>query len=329
MIFVGFAVAIAAHAQSISDAGAPPPWAYVVSSSETQKVADEDLVRRVPNSDVTYTFAQVNDLFFAPDWHPADHPKPPDIVAYGRKPNVFACGYCHRVDGSGGPENAGIAGLPKDYILQQLAAFKDGSRATSVPERLPPQLMIRVSRSITAAEADAAAAYFSALRPKQIITVLETDSVPRTQAAAWHLATIGEDEREPIGQRVIELPRDAEQFTNRDSRVEFVAYVPQGATARGRALAYSRDGGAHAACDSCHGQGLAGSGLVPGIAGRSPGYLVRQLYDFQSGARAGSASAPMKPVVATMSVEDMIDLAAFAASLTPNARHASAKQHRH
>jgi cytochrome c553 len=325
MVLVGFAVAVAVHAQSTSDAGAPPSWAYVVSPLETKKIVDEGAERHVPDSDVTYTFAQVNDLFFAPDWHPADHPQPPDIVTDGRKPDVFACGYCHRIDGSGGPENAGIAGLPKDYILQQLAAFKDGSRGTSVPGRLPP----RLSRSITAAEADAAAAYFSALRPKPIISVVEADTVPATQAVAWHLATAEGGEREPIGQRLIELPRNLERFTNRDSRVEFVTYVPPGATVRGKALAYSREGGAHAPCDSCHGQGLAGSGLAPGIAGRSPSYLVRQLYDFQSGARSGPGSAPMQPVVAKLTVEDMIDLAAFAASLTPSTRHASSKQHRH
>ena len=40
-------------------------------------------------------------------------------------------------------------------------------------------------------------------------------------------------------------------------------------------------------CATCHGQGLKGLGNVPPLAGRSPTYTVRQLYDFQSGARAG------------------------------------------
>jgi cytochrome c553 len=48
----------------------------------------------------------------------------PEIVAYGRKPDVLACGHCHRADGSGGPENANLAGLPTDYIVQQLADFR-------------------------------------------------------------------------------------------------------------------------------------------------------------------------------------------------------------
>jgi cytochrome c553 len=44
---------------------------------------------------------------------------------------------------------------------------------------------------------------------------------------------------------------------------------------------------------------------------------VRQLYDFKHGARAGANSDVMKPVAAALSVEDMIALAAFAASLPP------------
>ena len=70
-------------------------------------------------------------------------------------------------------------------------------------------------------------------------------------------------------------------------------------------------------CSSCHGPDLKGVGTIPGIAGRSPDYVVRQLYDFQSGARAGVNSALMKPVVEKLSLDDMIALAGYAASLTP------------
>ena len=37
------------------------------------------------------------------------------------------------------------------------------------------------------------------------------------------------------------------------------------------------------ACAVCHGADLKGLGPVPGIAGRSPSYLVRQMYDMQAG----------------------------------------------
>jgi cytochrome c553 len=40
-------------------------------------------------------------------------------------------------------------------------------------------------------------------------------------------------------------------------------------------------------CGMCHGPDWRGLGPIPGIAGRSPSYLARQLYDFQRGAAAG------------------------------------------
>ena len=40
----------------------------------------------------------------------------PEIVANGRKPDIRACGSCHRVEGTGGPENASLTGLPVSYF---------------------------------------------------------------------------------------------------------------------------------------------------------------------------------------------------------------------
>ena len=58
-------------------------------------------------------------------------------------------------------------------------------------------------------------------------------------------------------------------------------------------------------------------GPVPGIAGRSPSYLVRQLYDMQQGTRKGSWTDLMKPVVSKLSEEDMLNIAAYTASREP------------
>jgi cytochrome c553 len=56
-------------------------------------------------------------------------------------------------------------------------------------------------------------------------------------------------------------------------------------------------------------------GLIPPLAGRYPTYIVRQLLAFKTGARYTAASQPMQAVVARLSVEDMIAVAAYAASL--------------
>ena len=84
--------------------------------------------RRVPDSDLTLTLTQVRDLFFSPDWHPGDHPPQPDVVAHGRKPDVLACGFCHRADGPGGPGY-----LPR---VRGLRARLRSSRKAVSPSRL-------------------------------------------------------------------------------------------------------------------------------------------------------------------------------------------------
>jgi cytochrome c553 len=295
---------------------APPAWAYPVNPPGLKPAPDDGTPRHVPDSNAAFTLTQIRDLFFAPDWHPEDHPPMPDIVARGRKPDVLACGSCHRADGSGGPENAKIAGLPAVYIVQQMADFKSGARKTSVPERLPPQLMISTAKAINNQEIEAAATYFSALQPRSAIRVVEAESVPKTQVTGWHLAVAADHETEPLGQRIIEVPENLEYFALRDGRARWVAYVPPGSVQRGQALVASGDGKT-VSCGICHGPDLKGLGPIPGIAGHSPSYLVRQLYDFKTGARAGIGSALMKPVVEKLSVDDMISLAAYAASMPP------------
>jgi cytochrome c553 len=274
-------------------------------------------LRRVPGSTLGYTLSQVQDSFLSPDWHPQDHPAMPEIVAHGKKPDVLACGYCHRAEGTGGPENTSLAGLPAVYIIQQMADFKSGARKTSVPERGPPKAMIALAKATSTEQAEAAAAYFSALKLKPIIQVIETNRVPWTHVHGWHLADLKNGESEPIGERIIEVPENLEQFVSRDSRSRFIAYVPEGSLERGKALVSTGGQGRTVQCAICHGPELKGLGPIPGIAGRSPSYLVRQLYDFKHGARAGIGSALMKPTVEKLVLGDMIALAAYAASLPP------------
>jgi cytochrome c553 len=270
-----------------ADDGAPI-WAYPLDPN--YKLAPDDgKARHVPESSVALSVAQTRDRFFAPDWHPDDHVAMPEIVALGRKPDVFACGFCHRADGPGGPENASLAGLPAAYIIQQMVDLKNGSRKSAVPER------------------------------GSTITVVETDMVPKTFVAGSFLADAKSGEKEPIGSRIVEVPEDFVQFENRDARSRFIAYVPPGSVKKGEALAMKGVGNPPAQCATCHGPGLQGLGQVPALAGRSPSYFVRQLYDFKHGARAGANSELMKPVADALTLDDMVVLAAYAASLPPHA----------
>jgi cytochrome c553 len=178
----------------------------------------------------------------------------PEIVSQGRKPEVRACGSCHRVDGSGGPENAKVAGLPADYIVQQMQDFKSGARKTSVSGRLPPDLMTTTAKGITDADIAAAATYFAAQKPRPAIKVVEADTAPKTRPTGWHLATAPEGGSE-IGQRLIEVPENLAFFSSRDGRAKFIAYVPPGTLKRGEELV-ATGGGKTISCRICHGQDL-------------------------------------------------------------------------
>lgn len=318
----GFCIAAAGDGPAGSE---PPEWAYPVDPPGLAAPVDDGSLRHVPDSTRAYTLSQVKDGFSAPDWHPEDHPPMPEVVAHGRKPAVMACGYCHRAEGTGGPENTSLAGLPAAYIVQQMAEFQSGARTTSVPHRAPPTNMIAAAKAATPAEIAEAAAYFSSLKPKPLIRVRESERVPKTGVHGWHLVDLKTGETEPIGQRIIEYPADLERFVSRDSRVQFIAHVPPGSIERGRALATTGGEGRTVICATCHGPNLKGlatlpggvAGIGPAIAGRSPSYLVRQLYDFQHGARNGAGSALMKPTVEKLTLDDIIALAAYAASLPP------------
>jgi cytochrome c553 len=196
-----------------------------------------------------------------------------------------------------------------------MADFKSGARKTSVRGR-NPERMVDTARAITNQEIEAAAAYFSALRPRSAIKIVEAANAPKTRVVDWHLAVDSTAGTEPLGQRIIEVPENLEQFERRDGRSRWVAYVPLGSVQRGHELVTSGSGRT-VPCGTCHGPDLKGVSPIPGIAGRSPSYLIRQLYDFRAGVRAGAGSALMKPVVEKLSMDDMISLAAYAASLNP------------
>jgi cytochrome c553 len=121
---------------------------------------------------------------------------------------------------------------------------------------------------------------------------------------------------EPIGTRIIEVPEDFERTELRDPSAGFVAYVPTSSIKKGEALAKTGGNGKTIQCGSCHGEDLKGMGdMFPRIAGHSPTATARQLYDFKSGTRDGKNAVAMKPVVVKLTDEDIVNLAAYVASL--------------
>jgi cytochrome c553 len=121
---------------------------------------------------------------------------------------------------------------------------------------------------------------------------------------------VGGPEKESIGNRIVETPEDVETTEVRDDRSGFIAYVPVGSIKNGQALVMTGDGGKTVRCSNYHGADLMGKDPVPGLAGRSPSYLVRQLYDMQHDFRTGEWTSQMKPVVVKLSGDDVLAIAA-------------------
>ena len=300
---------------------APPAWAYGVPPSgnppPNAPAPDDGSQKHLPGSSGAFTVTQIRDAFGPADWFPNDHAPMPDVVAHGRRPDVRACGLCHYPNGKGRPENAGVAGLPVEYFLKTMADFRNGDRKSAEPRKANTNVMIAIAKGMSEDETKAAAEYFGAMKWTPWMKVVESDTVPKTRLAGGMFLTLEGGDKEPLGQRIIETPVDAEGTeVLRNPHSGFTVYAPVGSLKKGKALV-TTGAGKTMPCATCHGTDLKGLGPVPGLAGRSPSYLVRQLYDMQHGARKGSWTELMKPVVAKLSDEDMIAIAAYTASLEP------------
>jgi cytochrome c553 len=298
----------------------PPSWVYTINSppaagGPASPPPPAETILQVPGSAVRLTRAQLGDLFNPPDWHPDNHPPPPEVVAHGRTPDVRACGYCHYPNGQGRPENSSLAGLPADYIVQQMADMRAGRRRSADPNMRPPAAMLAIAKASTVEEDRAAAAYFASFPYRKWIRVVETATVPAMRVAGGVHVPMSGGSREPIAGRIIETPEDVGRAEVRDSASGFIAYVPEGSLARGGALVAGD--ATRAACSVCHGDGLKGLGAVPPLAGRSPSYTVRQLFDLQHGVRNGPWAPLMRAAVAPLTLDDMVAIAAYTGSLEP------------
>jgi cytochrome c553 len=282
---------------------------------------DLTVIRHVPGSTQAFSLKQVDSNDPA-DWFPQDHPNMPQVVAHGAE-GVRACGFCHYPNGKGRPNNAGPAGLPASYILQQLADFRSGARTSWDKRKRNTGQMITIAKHLTPEDAKAAAEYFASMKWTSWEKVIETDTVPKTRyvggGGGLCLPLTGDQAgMEPLGMRIVETPVDVEQTEPmRNPRSGFISYVPKGSLKKGQELVEHGGNGKTVACAACHGVGLKGNENFPSLAGRSPSYLARQLKDFKEYTRVGPGSLLMQPIVQHLSDEDILDITAYVASLQP------------
>jgi cytochrome c553 len=292
------------------------PWAFPIRDKVPPVLDERNGPQHVPGSKKAYTQEEIDDLANPPDWFPDEHAPMPRVVAHGAGGDILGCASCHLASGLGHPESANLAGVSAAYIQRQLADFKARLRMG--------EAMNDIARDLSDEDAKQASEWFAALKPKVWQPVVETDHVPKTFVNI-HLMRLplqgGGDE--PIGHRIIELPQDVARAESRDPHSGFIAYVPKGSLAKGKELVTTGGDGKTIQCAICHGPTLGGLAEVPPIAGHSPMYLFRQLYYFKDGSRHGSMSALMKAVVANMTQDDMIAIAAYVGSLPPGSDDSS------
>jgi cytochrome c553 len=316
--FIGIVVLLLAVSVSMGagppqrKAAEPPSWAFPTPDkiAPTAK-EDENEPRHVPGSTRTYTVAQIDDGSNPPDWFPDEHPPMPSVVAHGSGKDVPGCSLCHLSNGLGHPESANLAGLPANYIVREVRGFGSGFRKGN-------ERMKSIGTEISDAELQQAAQWFASLKPRVWVKVVEAKNVPKTYVGRTRMRfPIPGGGMEPLGDRIIEVPQDPAMAMNRDPHSGFIAYVPVGSIAKGEALVKKGGSGKTIRCAICHGDSLTGLAEVPRIAGISPLYVFRQLYNLKSGDRAGTWGQLMKGVVKNLSEDDMLDISAYLASRTP------------
>jgi len=311
---------------------APPQAAPNRNLRPNEDEKEQTRPRQARGSRASYSLVDVRDGHNVIDWFPQDHPSPmPAIIktgpAAGSGNTSRGCGSCHLPNGKGRPENAPPAGLPVAYFMRQLQDFRNGLRRSADPRKPNTVTMIELAKAMTDQEMKESADYFAAIKWTPWIRVVETEMVPKTRIVGNLFLAANHERVEPINGRIIEAPEDMEQAeTLRNPRSGFVAYVPPGSLEKGKDLVTTGGmrvvgnqiiQGKTTPCVTCHGLDLMGVADVPPIAGRSPSYIARQVWDIQQGARNGAAVQLMKQAIANLDTEDLVAISAYVASRVP------------
>ena len=289
--------------------GAPPPPSALP--------ADDNAVVKIPGTTKTFTRGELRALKETMDWYPEDRRGTiPDVVRFAKE-GTRQCTLCHLPDGSGRPENAPVSALHPAYFMQQMQDYRDGLRKSADPRKANTTTMIAYAKAVTVEDDRAAAEYFAQQPYPRRMKVVESKTAPKVRMqGGMHMAIPANEGggMEPLrADDLVEVPDDNLRAEARDTRMPWTVYVPPGTLNRGKQTAAKHQ------CAVCHGSSLEGLGPIPPLAGRSPSYMVRQLFDMKTGARRGPWSEVMKPIVASMSVPEMAAVAAYAASIPPPA----------
>ena len=309
--------------------GPPPPWAYGFPSAAAAAPATAPAApapaaaapapdvtpRQIPGSSGSFTLAQIRDGFGPADWFPGDHPAMPEIVAHGKRPDVRACSLCHYPNGKGRPENAGVSGLPVAYFIQTMADFKAEARKSADSRKGNTNLMIAYAKAMTDDEVKAAAEYFAAMKWTPWIKVVEAATVPKTRiAGGMFLKLDGGDDRADRRSHHRGAGRHASAPSRCAIRAPASRRTCRSAASR-RAKRWSRPAAARRRAARCAtaptSRASARSPASPAARRATP---CASCSTRSSGTRKGVWADLMKPVVANLTNDDMLAIAAYTAS---------------
>src|SRR3954469_18363970 len=232
-------------AREISPKMPQPPaafaWAYPIGPQGLKNPAP-DTVFTATGADSSHKnpLRQITDPFGPPDWFPKEHAEMPQIVAHGEKPHVTACILCHLPNGNGHPESASVSGLTVDYIIEQMHAFRDGTR-----QNIRGPNMIEMAYAISEKDLREAAEYFAKIPRSQQkwIRVVEAAKAPANHIGAGGARFFDKgSETVAIAPDMIYEVAEGEEVELRNDHVGFIDYVPMGSLAKGRSVAMGNRG---------------------------------------------------------------------------------------
>ncbi|HBH37164.1 MAG TPA: cytochrome C [Curvibacter sp.] len=81
-----------------------------------------------------------------------------DAARLHQRALAATCANCHGTDGRTAPGSAvpSLAGMPKEYMIQQMKAFQNGTR--------PATVMHQLAKGLTDEQIESTAAYFATLK---------------------------------------------------------------------------------------------------------------------------------------------------------------------
>jgi len=235
---LAFALAFSA---GVSVAAEPPAWAYAIApaapagNAPAAPAAPDTSLKHLPGSTLEFTRAQISDAFGPADWYPGDHPKMPDVVAHGRRPDVRACSLCHYPNGKRPPRKRRRRRSPGNLFPPTDGRFQ---------ERQPQER----------GAAEGQYKYHDYNRQghdrgrnqsrRRVLQLHEVDALdqsggnqhmPKTRIAGGMFLTLEGNEKEPLGQRIIETPVNAEGTeVLRDARSGLSPMCPWAASRKAR-----------------------------------------------------------------------------------------------